>query len=80
MSRTISQLELGEEIAQALEQGEAFIVIRDGVPIGELKPLRRAFVNRAAVLARLRGTPPLDALRFRDDVDNILDQDAEPRT
>ncbi len=82
MSTVISQRELRNnsgEIMRALDRGEEFIITRSGVPVGELRPIRRRFVGRAAVAAAMAGAPRMDARRFRDDVDAILDLDAEPR-
>lgn len=82
MSTVISQRELrnnSAEIMRALDRGERFIITRNGVPVGELRPLRRRLVGRAAVEAAMAGAPPIDAARFRADVDGILDADAEPR-
>lgn len=62
-----------------LDQGESFIVTRNGVPVGELTPLRRhRFVPAAAVAALFRNAPAIDPRRFRDDVDAWAGQDAEP--
>lgn len=83
MSTTISQRELRNNsggIMRALERGEEFIITRNGVPVGELRPVRRQFVSRAAIAAALSGAPPIDAKRFRDDVDATLDQSVEPRS
>jgi prevent-host-death family protein len=82
MSTVISQRDLRNnsgEIMRALDRGEEFIITRSGVPVGELRPIRRRFVGRAALAAAMAGAPAIDARRFRDDVDAILDQDAEPR-
>jgi antitoxin (DNA-binding transcriptional repressor) of toxin-antitoxin stability system len=82
MARTISQRELRNDsgaIMRALDQGEEFIVTRGGVPVGELRPARRRFVDREVLVAAFRHLPPLDAVRFRNDVDVILDQSIEPR-
>lgn len=82
MSTVISQRDLRNnsgEIMRALDRGEEFIITRSGVPVGELRPVRRRFVGRAAVAAAVAGAPAIDARRFRDDVDALLDQDAEPR-
>lgn len=82
MSTVISQRELRNnsgDIMRALDRGEEFIITRNGVPVGELRPVRRPFVGRAAVAAALSGAPTLDASKFRDDVDAALDLDAEPR-
>ena len=63
-----------------LDQGRAFIVTRNGVPVGELSPLRqRMFVPAEAVLAAFAGAPRISRTRFRKDVDAVIDQDATPR-
>ena len=82
MTRRITQRELRNEsgeIMRALDRGEAFVVTRNGVPVGELTPLReRRFVPAEVALAAFAGAPRIDAERFRDDVDALLDQDAAP--
>ncbi len=63
-----------------LDNGESFIVTRNGTPVGELTPLRRhRFVSTDTVVALFRTAPPIDADRFRADLDEIADQDARPR-
>ncbi len=63
-----------------LDNGESFIVTRNGTPVGELTPLRRhRFVSTDTVVALFRKAPPIDADRFRADLDEIADQDARPR-
>ena len=83
MPRELTQRELRNEsgdIMRALDQGESFVVTRNGVPVGELIPLRqRQFVPVGTVTAVFAGAPAIDAARFRSDVDSLLDQDAEPR-
>jgi prevent-host-death family protein len=83
MSREITQRELRNEsgeIMRALDRGEAFVVTRNGVPVGELIPLRqRQFVAADAALAVFHGAPAIDAARFRADVDALLDQRPAPR-
>ena len=82
MTRTISQRELRNnsgEILRALDRGDDFVVTRNGVPVGELRPARRRFVSRDVLLEAFRNAPPIDADRFRRDVDAVLDQDIEPR-
>lgn len=65
---------------RALDKGKAFIVTRNGVPVGELTPLRqRVFVPTDAVLAAFAGAPRVALKRFRKDVDAVLDQDPTPR-
>ena len=83
MGTLISQRELRNnsgEIMRALDRGEEFIITRNGVPVGELRPIRRTFVGRAALAASMAGAPAIDARRFRQDVDAVLDQDFEPRS
>jgi len=44
MAQTITQRELRNgsgEIMRRLDEGESFVVTRNGVPAGELTPLRR---------------------------------------
>ncbi len=82
MTRTITQRELRNdsgEIMRALDRGEEFVVTRNGVPVGELRPVRRRFVSRDMLLATLRSAPRIDGERFRADIDEILDHDIEPR-
>lgn len=82
MTRTISQRELRNdsgEIMRALDRGEDFVVTRNGVPVGELRPARRRFVSCHLLLEAFRTAPAIDAKRFRDDVDILVDQDIEPR-
>ncbi|MEY2517518.1 MAG: hypothetical protein QOJ89_4876 [bacterium] len=65
---------------RALDRGEAFIVTRNGVPVGELRPIRpRRFVGADAAIAAFGNAPAIDSVRFREDVDAVLDQDPAPR-
>jgi antitoxin (DNA-binding transcriptional repressor) of toxin-antitoxin stability system len=83
MSRRITQRELRNEsgrIMRALDKGRTFVVTRNGVPVGELIPLRqRVFVPSETVLAAFAGAPRIARARFRTDVDALIDQDATPR-
>ena len=83
MAETITQRELRNdsgEIMRRLDQGEAFVVTRNGVPVGELIPLRRRrFVPRDSVVAAFAHAPAIDAGRFREDLDRHVTQDIEPR-
>lgn len=65
---------------RAVEAGESFVVTRNGVPLAELTPLkRRTFVPREEVVHMFAHAPPIDAARFRADIDEHLDQSIEPR-
>ncbi|HET7295156.1 MAG TPA: hypothetical protein VFM88_22250 [Vicinamibacteria bacterium] len=83
MTKTITQRELRNDsgrIMRALDRGEDFIVTRNGLPVGELRPVtRRRFVPAAQVAAAFRGAPPLAGRRFRREVDALVDQDPSPR-
>jgi len=82
MVREITQRELRNdsgEIMRALDRGESFVVTRNGVAVGELVPLRRRrFVMAQAAVAAMSGAAPIDAGRFRTDVDALVDQDPTP--
>jgi prevent-host-death family protein len=82
MAREITQRELRNEsgeIMRALDRGETFVVTRNGVPVGELTPLRqRQFVAAEVVAGVFRGAPAVEFERFREDVDAWLDQDVAP--
>ncbi len=83
MAEVITQRELRNdsgEIMRRLDQGTAFVVTRNGVPVGELVPLRRRrFVSRDTVVAAFAQAPAIDAKRFRSDVDRHVNQAIEPR-
>jgi antitoxin (DNA-binding transcriptional repressor) of toxin-antitoxin stability system len=77
--RIITQRELRNEsgeIMRALDRGEAFVVTRNGVPVGELRPVgRRQAIGRDELMALFAGAPRIDAARFRADLDALVDQD-----
>jgi prevent-host-death family protein len=68
-----------KEIMDAVENGQAYTVTRDGHRIGELIPLRhrRRFVPRQEFAAMSRGAPDIDIETFRADQDASLDHDAD---
>lgn len=83
VAEAITQRELRNdsgEIMRRLDQGEAFVVTRNGVPVGELIPLRRRrFVPRETVIATFVHAPTIDPARLREDLDRHVSQDIEPR-
>jgi antitoxin (DNA-binding transcriptional repressor) of toxin-antitoxin stability system len=83
MRRRITQRELRNDsgrIMRALDKGQTFTVTRNGVPVGELTPLRqRVFVPVETALAAFAGAPPIRFRRFRKDVDALTEQDPTPR-
>jgi len=63
-----------------LDRGETFVVTRNGVPVGELAPLRRhRFVGAETAIALFRNAPPVDIVRLRADLDAVADQAPGPR-
>jgi antitoxin (DNA-binding transcriptional repressor) of toxin-antitoxin stability system len=83
MAREITQRQLRNdsgEVMRGLDRGETFVVTRNGVPVGELSPLRRhRFVSADAVVAVFRNAPPVDLARLRADLDRVASQDHRPR-
>lgn len=83
MSRRITQRELRNDsgrILRALDRGKTFVITRNGVPVGELIPLRgRTFVPADVAVAAFVGSPHIRSRRFRRDVDGLIDQDPTPR-
>ena len=83
MNRKITQRELRNDsgkIMRGLDEGDTFIVTRNGVPVGELTPLRRhRFVVAEAAVELFRTAPGVDYETLRADLDNAADQDATPR-
>lgn len=83
VARDLTQRELRNqsgEIMRDLDRGETFVVTRNGVPVGELRPLRRhRFVPADAVVELFRTAPPVDRHQFRADLDAYAGQDATPR-
>lgn len=64
----------GGEVIDRVLAGERLIITRDGTAVAELRPLPRRAVNAHVVVERFRGLAPVDATRFRADVDAVIDQ------
>ena len=64
---------------RGLDRGETYVVTRNGVPVGELTPLRRHRFVSAEAIATFRAAPSLDLARLRTDLDRVASQDADPR-
>ncbi len=59
-----------------LDRGESFVVTRNGVPVGQLTPLRRhRFVAAEAAVEMFRSVPAVDAGRFFADLDRLSSQE-----
>ena len=60
------------EIMRQLDNGESFIVTRNGIPVGELSPLRRhRFVRSDTAVALFRHAPAVDLRKLREDLDRM---------
>ncbi len=82
-SRVITQRELRNDsgaIMRGVEEGETFIVTRNGTPIAKLIPLRRrTFVPRDEALAIFATAPVIDPDQFRDEIFAGLDTELPDR-
>ena len=83
MTKVITQRQLRNdsgEIMKELREGQTFVVTSNGMPVGELSPLRRnRFVSAESVVATFRGAPGVDLVRLRSDLDAIASQEIQPR-
>ena len=83
VARQITQRELRNnsgDIMRQLDQGESFVVTRNGIPVGELSPLRRhRFISSEAAVAAFRAAPPVGFDQFRADLDRAASQEITPR-
>jgi prevent-host-death family protein len=65
-----------KEIMDAVENGQGFVVTRDGHRIAELLPLRgrQRFVSRQDFVAMSLSAPDIDMVAFQADQDAANDQ------
>jgi antitoxin (DNA-binding transcriptional repressor) of toxin-antitoxin stability system len=82
VAREITQRELRNksgDIMRQLDSGESFIVTRNGIPVGELSPLRRhRFVRSDTAVALFRHAPAVELRKLRDDLDRVASQEKSP--
>lgn len=83
MATTITQRDLrnnNADIMRRLEEGETFIITRNGKHIGSLTPMSRPqFARMTDVLEAFKGLPALSFDEFRRDIDEFVNQDPTPR-
>ena len=86
MSRTIPQRELRNDSAAVLRArtapvraGETFVITNNGLPVAELRPTgqRRRLVPRTELEQLAGQLEPIDATRFRADLEALVDQNVE---
>lgn len=63
----------GGEVIDRVVGGATFVVTRDGHEVAELRPLSQRPLDAATLLGRWRRLPLVDPVRFRDDVDSVVD-------
>jgi len=64
----------GGEIVDRAARGEEITITRDGVPVAELRPVRRPPLTAEELVARRRHLPDIDLAQFRRDIDEFTDQ------
>jgi prevent-host-death family protein len=80
VAKTIPQRELRNDNARVIEAvagGESFVVTRNGVPVAELRPIKRvsrSFVPKAELMALAAAGPHVDSEQFRADLDRTIEQ------
>jgi antitoxin (DNA-binding transcriptional repressor) of toxin-antitoxin stability system len=63
----------GGRVLDRVCRGEALRVTRDGHAVAELRPLPRRPLTAAALLRRWSRLTAVDPIRFRRDIDAVLD-------
>ena len=54
-------------------RGERITITRDGRRVAELRPLIASKLTAEVLLSRWRHLPAIDPVRFRTDIDDVLD-------
>ena len=62
----------GGDVVDRVAAGECVTVTRAGKPVAELRPVGRPAAKAEVLLERWRGLPPLDPVRVREDLDELL--------
>lgn len=77
MPTEITQRELRNDsgdIMRRLDRGESFLVTRNGVPVGDLRPIaRRRWIPAEIASAAFAGAEPVDLDGLRADLDRDID-------
>jgi len=76
--RHITQREMRNDSAaifRAIEDGESFVLTRNGTPIAQVIPIRkRTFVPRDDVLRAFAHVPEIDYAQMRAEMDEFINQ------
>lgn len=68
--RTIGQRELRNDnakIMREVEEGQSFVITRNGRPVAELVPIRRKRITVREAQERMRKLPPIDVEQWYRD-------------
>ena len=83
MATTISQRDLrnnNADIMRRLEEGETFLITRNGKQIGTLTPSTRSlFVSTTELKKAFLALPAMSYAELRRDLDAVVNQDPTPR-
>lgn len=63
----------GGDVVDRVAAGEHITITRDGKPVAELRPVRRAGTITSDALERARRLPPMDPRSLREDLDELID-------
>lgn len=80
MAERLAQRDLRNNNARVIDEvvaGKTFVVTRNGRPVAELRPVtqqRRTFIPRHELAALASRGEHIDRRRFRDDLDEAIDQ------
>jgi prevent-host-death family protein len=77
MGATVSVRDLrnhGGQVLARVEAGETLTVTSNGRPVAELRPLTPQPLTTAEFLERIRGRPPMDPRKLREEIDAVIDQ------
>ncbi|MBO0686136.1 MAG: type II toxin-antitoxin system prevent-host-death family antitoxin [Candidatus Dormibacteraeota bacterium] len=63
----------GGEVIDRVARGESLTITRDGRRVAELRPLGRQAIPARVLVERWSRLPPVDPVRFRADLEQVLD-------
>ena len=63
----------GGDVLDRVARGERILITRDGRLVAELRPVIASKLSAETLLARWRHLPAIDAVSFRNDIDDVVD-------
>jgi antitoxin (DNA-binding transcriptional repressor) of toxin-antitoxin stability system len=63
----------GGDVVDRAASGEQITITRSGKAVAELRAITSHGLTSEALLSRWRGSPSVDPIEFREDVDRLLD-------